>query len=113
MSISTKPNPLLRPVSRSETTWHLHGPERSEPLLQIGGSYRIGQIPNMQFLSHEILLVVKLFDPLNAFWVDEKGAHRGAQEVGKARGESRKRFDENPRCSLSRQTNLLKYNESS
>src|SRR5271157_5681808 len=54
----------------------------------------------MQFLSHEILLVAEFFDPLNAFWVDEKGAHTGAQEVGKARGGSRKRFDENPRCSL-------------
>jgi len=27
---------------------------------------------------------------LNAFWVDEKGAHKGAQEVGEARGGSRK-----------------------
>ena len=44
----------------------------------------------MQFLSHEILLVAEFFDPLNAFWVDEKGAHKGAQEVGEARGGSRK-----------------------
>jgi hypothetical protein len=44
----------------------------------------------MQFLSHEILLVAELFDPLIAFWVDEKGAHNGALEVRKARGGSRK-----------------------
>jgi len=44
----------------------------------------------MQFLSHEILLVAEFFDPLIAFWVDEKGAHKGAQEVGEARGGSRK-----------------------
>src|SRR5271157_6634477 len=67
----------------------------------------------MQFLSHEILLVAEFFDPLIAFWVDEKGAHKGAQEVGEARGGSKKWFDENPRCSLSRQTNLLKYTQSS
>ena len=32
--------------------------------------------------------------------------------MGKARGGSRERFDENLKCSLSRQTNLLKYNYS-
>ena len=42
----------------------------------------------MQFLSHEILLVAKFFDPLIAFWVDEKGAHKGTREVGEARGEA-------------------------
>jgi hypothetical protein len=88
----------------------LHCPVLSEPFLQIGMGHRIGQISNIQFLSHEILLLTKLFDPLNAFWVDEKGARNGAQEVGEARRGSRKRFDENPRCSLSRQTNPLKYN---
>ena len=36
----------------------------------------------MQFLSHEILLAANFFDPLIAFWVDEKGAHKGAQEAG-------------------------------
>jgi hypothetical protein len=25
---------------------------------------------------------------LNAFWVDEKGAHKGAQEVGEVRGQT-------------------------
>jgi hypothetical protein len=38
------------------------------------------------------------------------GTRDGAQEVGEARGGSRKRLDENPRCSLSRPTNPLKYN---
>ena len=90
MSISTKPNPLLRPVFWSKITWAQNGPERREPPLQFGGSCRIGQISNMQSLSHEILLVAEFFDPLNAFWVDEKGAHDGALEVGKARGGSRK-----------------------
>ena len=65
-----------------------------------------------QYLSHEILLLAKLFDPLNAFWLDEKGARNGAQKVGEARGRSRKRFDENPRCSLNRQTNPLKHSYS-
>ena len=27
---------------------------------------RVGQVSNIQFLSHEILLVAKPFDPLNA-----------------------------------------------
>ena len=44
----------------------------------------------MQSLSHEILLVAEFFDPLIAFWVDEKGAHDGALEVGKARGGKQK-----------------------
>jgi len=44
----------------------------------------------MQSLSHGILLVAEFFDPLNAFWIDEKGANKGAQEVGEARGGSRK-----------------------
>ena len=37
------------------------------------------------------------------------GAHEGAPEVGAASGGSSRRFDENPRCSLSRQTNLSKH----
>src|SRR5271157_2606483 len=38
-----------------------NGPERSEPPLQFGGTCRIGQISNMQFLSHGIFLVVEPF----------------------------------------------------
>ena len=68
----------------------LHGAEMGEPLFQIGMSHRIGQISNIQFFSHANLRLLKTFDPSIAFWVDEKGAHKGAQEVGEARGGSRK-----------------------
>jgi hypothetical protein len=68
----------------------LHGAERCEPPSEIGRSGRIRQVSNMQSLSHEILLEAEFFDPWIAFWVDEKGAHNPALEVGKARGGSRK-----------------------
>ena len=88
----------------------LHCPVLCEPLLQISMAHRIGQVTNIQFLSHDMLLVARLFDPLNGFVFDEKEARNGAHEVGETRGGCRKRFYENPRCSLSRHTNPLKYN---
>jgi len=50
--------------------------------------------------------VAKCFNPLNAFWVDEKGSNNGTLEAGKARGGCGNRFDENPRKLLSRQTHV-------
>ena len=89
----------------------LHGAVLGEPpLLQIGVGHGIAQISNVQFLSHEIIFLAKLLDPLNAFWVDEKGARLAPKRWDLARGGKQKtRFDATPRCSLSRQTNPLKY----
>ena len=51
----------------------VHGPVLGEPLFQVGLGRRIGQISNIQYLSHEVLLVARFFDLLNPCWVDEKG----------------------------------------
>ena len=48
------------------------------------------RFPTYSFFPTRFSLWLSHFDPLVAFWVDEKGAHKGAQEVGKARGGSRK-----------------------
>ena len=48
------------------------------------------KFPTYNFFPTRFSLWQRLFDPLIAFWVDEKGAHKEAQEVGEARGGSRK-----------------------
>ncbi len=41
----------------------LHGAERCEPCLQFRRGYRVGQVTNVEFLSHGILLLAEFFDP--------------------------------------------------
>jgi hypothetical protein len=52
-----------------------------------------------------------MFDPWTAFSIDEKGALKGAQEVGNKRGEIRKTFDKITTYSLNRPSNQSKYNK--
>jgi hypothetical protein len=45
----------------------LHGPKRGKPFLQVRRGHGIGQISNIQILSHGNLLVAKTFRPVDCF----------------------------------------------
>ena len=73
MSISTKPNPLLRPVSRCVMRWASNRAELGEHRLQVGLLDVAGEVAHVQILPHDRTPKLKADDPRDAFNFEKKG----------------------------------------